>query len=715
MKYIFSNILKHWPFVILITILLLAQAYGDLALPKYTSDIIDTGIQNKGIEHILPERIVKEEYIKALFLMLEDEKELFTDSYNDKGDYYERVDMTESELDAMDDKLIAPVVMLYQSETSKEVPDFGGNESFEMINDDIILKIRESFNKIADSVGDTTLKSMGIAWAADCESKAGVDVDKKQTDYLIKSCFKMIIMALLIGVTVVLVSLFSAIVGGRIGRDLREKVFTKVLSFSNVEMDRFSTASLITRNTNDIQQVQMVSTIFLRMLLYAPILGIGGVIMVSRVKAGMGWIIMLAVIVVLLIVLLLLLVTHKRFRLLQKQVDRINLVAREMLTGISVIRAFGREDEIEEKFDIANTDLTKTQLFVNRVMSLMMPGMFLVMYAVNILIVWVAAKRIDEGIMQVGTMTAFLTYSIQIIMSFLMLSMMSVMLPRAGAAAERIKEVIDTDTSIYDSESAKTLSETKGVIEFKDVHFKYQSANEDVLDGISFKAEPGTTTAIIGSTGCGKSTLVNLIPRLYDVTSGSITLDGDDIRDIELKSLRDMIGFVPQKAVLFSGTVKSNLSFGNRDATDDEIKEAADVAFVSEFIDSKKEGYLSRISQGGSNVSGGQKQRLSIARAIAKNPKIYVFDDSFSALDMKTDAKLRSALSKKSKDSTVIIVAQRISTILNADQILVLDEGKIVGKGTHNELLKSCEEYMEIAKSQLSEEELMSTLNGGEG
>ena len=715
MRYIFSNILKHWPFVILITILLLAQAYGDLALPKYTSDIIDTGIQNKGIEHILPERIVKEEYIKALFLMLEDEKELFTDSYNDKGDYYERVDMTESELDAMDDKLIAPVVMLYQSETSKEVPDFGGNESFEMINDDIILKIRESFDKMADSVGDTTLKSMGIAWAADCESKAGVDVDKKQTDYLIKSCFKMIIMALLIGVTVVLVSLFSAIVGGRIGRDLREKVFTKVLSFSNVEMDRFSTASLITRNTNDIQQVQMVSTIFLRMLLYAPILGIGGVIMVSRVKAGMGWIIMLAVIVVLLIVLLLLLVTHKRFRLLQKQVDRINLVAREMLTGISVIRAFGREDEIEEKFDIANTDLTKTQLFVNRVMSLMMPGMFLVMYAVNILIVWVAAKRIDEGIMQVGTMTAFLTYSIQIIMSFLMLSMMSVMLPRAGAAAERIKEVIDTDTSIYDSESAKTLSETKGVIEFKDVHFKYQSANEDVLDGISFKAEPGTTTAIIGSTGCGKSTLVNLIPRLYDVTSGSITLDGDDIRDIELKSLRDMIGFVPQKAVLFSGTVKSNLSFGNRTATDDEIKEAADVAFVSEFIDSKKEGYLSRISQGGSNVSGGQKQRLSIARAIAKNPKIYVFDDSFSALDMKTDARVRSELSKKSKDSTVIIVAQRISTILNADQILVLDEGKIVGKGTHNELLKSCEEYIEIAKSQLSEEELMSTLLGGEG
>ena len=376
MRYIFSNILKHWPFVILITILLLAQAYGDLALPKYTSDIIDTGIQNKGIEHILPERIVKEEYIKALFLMLEDEKELFTDSYNDKGDYYERVDMTESELDAMDDKLIAPVVMLYQSETSKEVPDFGGNESFEMINDDIILKIRESFDKMADSVGDTTLKSMGIAWAADCESKAGVDVDKKQTDYLIKSCFKMIIMALLIGVTVVLVSLFSAIVGGRIGRDLREKVFTKVLSFSNVEMDRFSTASLITRNTNDIQQVQMVSTIFLRMLLYAPILGIGGVIMVSRVKAGMGWIIMLAVIVVLLIVLLLLLVTHKRFRLLQKQVDRINLVAREMLTGISVIRAFGREDEIEEKFDIANTELTKTQLFVNRVMSLMMPGLY---------------------------------------------------------------------------------------------------------------------------------------------------------------------------------------------------------------------------------------------------------------------------------------------------------------------------------------------------
>ncbi len=714
MKYIFSNILKHWPFVILITILLLGQAYGDLALPKYTSDIIDTGIQNKGLEHILPEKIVKEEYEKALFLMLDDEKEKFVNSYVEDGDCYKRVDMSKEELSSLDEALILPIVLVYQSETSEEAAKFSVGMSSDMLNDDVILKIRESFTKMADTVGENTLKSMGIAWAASCEKEAGVDIDKKQTDYLWRSCFKMIVMALLIGVTVILVSLFSAIVGGRIGRDLREKVFTKVLSFSNVEMDKFSTASLITRNTNDIQQVQMVSTIFLRMLLYAPILGVGGVIMVCRVKAGMGWTIFLAVLVVLGFVLVLLAVTHKRFRLLQKQVDRINLVAREMLTGISVIRAFGREKEIEDKFDIANTDLTKTQLFVNRVMSLMMPGMFLVMYAVNILIVWVAAHKIDEGIMQVGTMTAFLTYSIQIIMSFLMLSMMSVVLPRAGAAAERIEEVINTDTSIYDVDSAKELGDVKGVIEYKDVHFKYPNANEDVLDGISFKAMPGTTTAIIGSTGCGKSTLVNLIPRLYDITGGLITLDGDDIKNIKLSELRDKIGFVPQKAVLFSGTIDSNLRFGNKEAAEDEITDAADIAQATEFIDSKEEGYESLIAQGGSNVSGGQKQRLSIARAIAKAPKIYVFDDSFSALDMKTDAKLRKALADKSKDSTVIIVAQRISTILNADQILVLDEGKIVGKGTHKELLKSCDEYLEIAKSQLSEEELTGTLLGGE-
>ncbi len=714
MKYIFSNILKHWPFVILITILLLGQAYGDLALPKYTSDIIDTGIQNKGLEHILPEKIVKEEYEKALFLMLDDEKEKFVNSYVEDGDCYKRVDLDKKELSELDEDLLLPIVIIYQAENSDEASKYSGEMSPDMLNDDVILKIRESFTKMADTVGDNTLKAMAIAWASSCEAEAGVDVDKKQKDYLWKSCFKMIVMALLIGVAIVLVSLFSAIVGGRIGRDLREQVFTKVLSFSNAEMDKFSTASLITRNTNDIQQVQNVSTIFLRMLLYSPILGIGGIIMVCRVKAGMGWIILLAVLVVIVIVLVLLAATHKRFRLLQKQVDRINLVAREMLTGISVIRAFGREKEIEDKFDAANIDLTKTQLFVNRVMSLMMPGMFLVMYAVNILIVWVAAHKIDEGIMQVGTMTAFLTYSIQIILSFLMLSMMSVVLPRAGAAAERINEVINTDATIYDSDEAKELSDIKGVIEYRDVHFKYPNAKEDVLDGISFKAVPGTTTAIIGSTGCGKSTLVNLIPRLYDVTSGSITLDGDDIKNIKLNDLRDRIGFVPQKAVLFSGTIESNLKFGKKDATEEEIKDAANVAQASEFIDSKEEGYESLIAQGGSNVSGGQKQRLSIARAIAKAPKIYVFDDSFSALDMKTDANLRKALQDKSKDSTVIIVAQRISTILNADQILVLDEGKIVGKGTHKELLKSCDEYLEIAKSQLSEEELTGTLLGGE-
>lgn len=535
---------------------------------------------------------------------------------------------------------------------------------------------------------------------------AGVDVDKIQKTYLVYAGLKMVGMALLMGVVTVLVGFFASKVAAGIGMTLRENVFKKVVGFSNAEMDRFSTASLITRSTNDIQQIQMVSVMLLRMVAYAPILGIGGVLKVVQTGAGMGWIIVLAIIVIIGYVLLLMSSAMPKFKLMQKLVDRINLVSREILTGLSVIRAFGREDTEEERFDAANKDLTKTTLFTNRVMTFMMPGMMMIMNVLTVGIVWFGAKKIDTGSMQVGAMTAFITYAMMIVMSFLMLTMMSIMLPRAAVAAERIDEVIQTESSIVDIDEPETLTTHNGRIAFEHVCFRYPGATEDVLHDIDFVAEPGKTTAIIGSTGCGKSTLVNLIPRLYDVTDGKITLDGKDIRRIAMSDLREEIGYVPQKGILFSGTIASNLRFGKGDATEEEIERAADIAQATEFIDVKEDRYDSAIAQGGSNVSGGQKQRLAIARAIAKNPKICIFDDSFSALDLKTDAALRGALSENVTDSTIIIVAQRISTILHAEQILVLDEGRIVGKGTHEELLEHCEVYRQIAESQLSASEL---------
>ena len=531
-------------------------------------------------------------------------------------------------------------------------------------------------------------------------------MDKIQKTYLVYAGLKMVGMALLMGVVTVLVGFFASKVAAGIGMTLRENVFKKVVGFSNAEMDRFSTASLITRSTNDIQQIQMVSVMLLRMVAYAPILGIGGVLKVVQTGAGMGWIIVLAIIVIIGYVLLLMSSAMPKFKLMQKLVDRINLVSREILTGLSVIRAFGREDTEEERFDAANKDLTKTTLFTNRVMTFMMPGMMMIMNVLTVGIVWFGAKKIDAGSMQVGAMTAFITYAMMIVMSFLMLTMMSIMLPRAAVAAERIDEVIQTESSIVDIDEPETLTTHNGRIAFEHVCFRYPGATEDVLHDIDFVAEPGKTTAIIGSTGCGKSTLVNLIPRLYDVTDGKITLDGKDIRRIAMSDLREEIGYVPQKGILFSGTIASNLRFGKGDATEEEIERAADIAQATEFIDVKEDRYDSAIAQGGSNVSGGQKQRLAIARAIAKNPKICIFDDSFSALDLKTDAALRGALSENVTDSTIIIVAQRISTILHAEQILVLDEGRIVGKGTHEELLEHCEVYRQIAESQLSASEL---------
>lgn len=529
-----------------------------------------------------------------------------------------------------------------------------------------------------------------------------------QLNYLLHTGMKMLGMTLLMLFSAVLVGLLSSRAGALIGKTLREKVFKKVISFSHAEIDQFSTASLITRSTNDIQQIQMVSVMLLRMVAYAPIIGLGGIIKVANTRTGMDWIIVVAVGAIFVLVIMLMKIALPKFKIVQTLIDRLNLVSREILTGIPVIRAFSREKHEIKRFEEANRDLMKTQLFTNRIMTFMMPIMMLIMNSITVLIVWAGARGVNQGNLQVGDMMAFITYTMQIVMAFLLLTMISIMLPRAGVAADRIEEVLNTEAIIKDAEATRDdeLKEVKGEITFEQVHFRYPNADEDALENISFTASPGKTTAIIGSTGCGKSTLLHLIPRFYDVTAGRILIDGVDIRQLSQKKLHSFLGFVPQKAVLFSGTIASNLKFGGEHITEERMKKAASIAQAEEFICQKKEQYDSEIAQGGNNVSGGQKQRLSIARAIAAEPKIYLFDDSFSALDYKTDAALRKALRENTKEATVIIVAQRISTILHADQILVLEDGKIVGQGTHEELLKNCEEYLEIAKSQLSEAEL---------
>ena len=759
---IFKNMLPYWKAVIIIIALLFVQAWCDLSLPSYTSDIIDVGIQNSGVEHIVPEKLTKSEFKTAQFIMTDDEADLWKGLYKADGEFYKLKDKSSKELDEADEKLNLPLIMNYQMSTlevssfKKTIANQMGKKESELENVSVeqlgeslgvklksfkqekedddgnkvkvdcvdarpffagmtqsgkmdkksILSMRDKMSDTIDAMGSSLVKSMGVAYAVSSDKAAGIDVDHIQKSYLLFAGLKMLGMALLMGVVTVLVGFFASRVGAGIGMTLREKVFKNVVGFSNAEMDKFSTASLITRSTNDIQQIQMVSVMLLRMVAYAPILGIGGVLKVMQTGAGMGWIIVFAIAVILGYVMVLMSAAMPKFKLMQKLVDNINLVSREILTGLSVIRAFGREKKEEERFDEANKDLTKTMLFTNRVMTFMMPGMMMIMNILTVGIVWFGAKKIDGGNMQVGAMTAFITYAMMIVMSFLMLTMMSIMLPRAAVAAERIDEVVRTESSIKDADEPEKLTSHDGVISFEHVNFKYPGAEEDVLHDIDFVARPGETTAIIGSTGCGKSTLVNLIPRLYDVSDGKILLVGKDIRNISMSDLREEIGFVPQKGVLFSGTIASNLRFGNDDATDEEIKKAARIAQATEFIEAKDDKYESSISQGGSNVSGGQKQRLAIARAIAKNPKIFIFDDSFSALDLKTDAALRKALSENVKDSTVIIVAQRISTILHAEQILVLDDGKVVGKGTHEQLLKNCDVYREIAKSQLSAKEL---------
>ena len=764
MTKIFKNMAPYWYMIVAIVLLLIVQAFGDLSLPQYTSDIIDVGIQNKGVEHILPVKMTEDEYEISQLYMTSKEKKIWKDTYKKKGEYYICKAEDEEKLDQLDDTFLTAIFLNHNMSNVKEsqfkkmiknsiasnpamapmkdkIDDMSVDEIGKMLNMEFksfqeeddngkkvtyvdvrpmlyqmkqtgmmsakdIQKSREEIEKKMNDIGESTLFSTGVAYATKCDKAAGVDIDKIQTDYLWKEGGRMLGIAFMILVAAVGVGFLASKVGASIGRDLRGKIYKKVMGFSNAEMNRFSTASLITRSTNDIQQIQMVTAVMLRLLLYAPIIGIGGIIKVYQTGAGMEWIIALAVVVILGFVMLLVSMAMPKFKIMQILVDGLNLVSREILTGLSVIRAFGREKTEEERFDEANKKLTGTQLFTNRIMTFMMPGMMFIMYSVTILITWVSAQKIDAGTLQVGAMTAFITYAMQIVMAFLMMTAMSIMVPRAGVAADRIDEVLKTEASVQNVKKPETLKEHKGVLEFSHVDFKYPGAEHNVLSDIDFKVEPGKTTAIIGSTGCGKSTLVNLIPRFYDVTGGQITLDGKDIRRISMEELREEIGFVPQKGVLFSGTIASNLRFGKADATDEDIKEAAEIAQATEFIETKKEKYDSPIAQGGSNVSGGQKQRLAIARAIAKKAKVLVFDDSFSALDMKTDAALRKELNEKVQDASIVIVAQRVSTILHADQILVLDDGRIVGKGTHEELLKNCEVYLQIAKSQLSEKEL---------
>ncbi|WP_277257956.1 ABC transporter ATP-binding protein [Merdimonas faecis] len=704
MKKLFGFLKPYALQVVVIICVLMVQAYCDLSLPAYTSDIVNVGIQQSGIDEKVPEALAGEDLNLILAFVPEEDRAEVADAYEESSDSYdyegtvmalkEQVKEDDSQLEELSDQMGLPMVMAMAAEESGI--NMNGAEGM----------AGEASGQMED-LPDSMVEQAVAAYIQSAYEKIGIDVGDISSRYILATGGKMLLLAGLGMAASILVGLMASRVGAGLGRSLRERVFRKVVGFSNGEFDKFSTASLITRSTNDIQQIQLLTVMILRMVLYAPIMAIGGIWNVFHTNVDMSWIIALAVVLIFLLVAVLFAVVMPKFRILQNLVDRLNLVSREILTGLSVIRAFGTEKHEEERFDDANKDLTRANLFVNRAMTFMMPTMMLIMNGISVLIVWVGGHSIDEGTMQVGDMMAFIQYTMQIIMAFLMICMISVMLPRAAVSAERVDGVLESHTLINDpGDPEKLPEESKGQVVFDHVSFRYPGAEEDVLEDISFTAEPGQTTAIIGSTGCGKSTLVNLIPRFYDVTEGSIRLDGHDIRNLTQHDLREKLGYVPQKGVLFSGDIASNILFGNPDGTDEEMEEAARIAQATEFIEAKKRQYHSHIAQGGSNVSGGQKQRLSIARAIAKHPAVYIFDDSFSALDYKTDVALRGALKEKTEDSTVIIVAQRISTIMHAEQILVLDDGKIVGKGTHKELLRDCPEYYQIASSQLSEKEL---------
>ena len=742
------NLLKHLkPFVgsmILAIALLFVQAICDLSLPDYMSNIVNVGIQQGGVENAVPKVIKSSEMEKLFIFMKDDEKNvvdnnytlldkdnLTTDEYNKyvkdypelKNESIYRLNTKKEEnLDKLNEIFGKPmlIVSMLESQGLNGVPginsavpqgvDLSTMDPFEMLK----MMSQEQINSMLSSVDekladmpDSMITQAATSYVKEQYKEVGINTDKLQSNYVIIAGIKMVGIALISMVATVIVSFIAARVGAALGRNLRKDVFNKVVGFSNTEFDEFSTASLITRTTNDIQQIIMLVVMGLRIVFYAPILGVGGVIKVINTGASMGWVIGVAVISILLLVIVLFSFAMRKFKSVQKLVDRLNLVTRESLTGMLVIRAFSTQKYEEEKFEVANKNLTRTNLFVNRIMTVMMPLMMFIMNAITLLIVWVGSHRIDEGIIQVGTMMAFMQYTMQIIMAFLMISMVSVILPRAMVSAQRVSEVLNVDVAIKDSEKLQVFNhDEKGTIEFKNVSFRYPGADEDVISNVSFKAFPGETTAFIGSTGSGKSTLINLIPRFYDATEGEILIDGVNIKSVSQHDLREKIGFIPQKGLLFSGTIESNLKYGGNHITDEDMMKASEIAQAMEFINSKEEGFNTEIAQGGTNVSGGQKQRLAIARAIAKKPEVFIFDDSFSALDFKTDAKLRKAINAELKESTLLIVAQRISTIMNANQIIVLDEGKVVGKGTHKELMENCEVYQQIALSQLSKEEL---------
>ena len=733
--------------IIVAIMLLFVQAISDLSLPSYMSNIVNVGIQQKGIEDAVPKAIKSSELNKLLLFINSDDKKVVEDNYKlirkeelSDDDYEKYIkqypELANEDIYVLNTKskdvkrklneiLGRPMLItsLFESGDATKLMGDSGNimaapEGVDMANmdpfmmlssmpEEQVLEIIKGINEKLDEMPESMVTQSAVTYVREQYKELGIDIDKVQTNYLFMAGAKMLGVALIGTIAAVIVTFIAARIAAALGRDLRKDVFNKVVGFSNAEFDRFSTASLITRTTNDIQQIMMLIVMGLRIVFYAPILGIGGIVKVVKSGAGMGWVIVVAVVSILSLVGVLFVFAIPKFKMVQKLVDKLNLVTRESLTGMLVIRAFSTEKYEEEKFERANMNLTKTNLFVNRAMSMMMPLMMFVMNGVTLLIVWVGSHRVDSGVMQVGDMMAFMQYVMQIIMAFLMISMVSVILPRALVSAGRVSEVLNTDIAIKNIENPVRFKvEEKGEIEFKNVSFKYPGADEYILKDINFKAKSGETTAFIGSTGSGKSTLINLIPRFYDVTSGEILIDGENIKNVSLHDLREKIGFVPQKGMLFSGTIESNLKYGGEHIRDEYMHKAAEIAQATEFISSKESGFNTEISQGGTNVSGGQKQRLAIARALAKNSEIFIFDDSFSALDFKTDAKLRKAINEELSDSTLLIVAQRISTIMNADQILVLDEGKVVGKGTHKELMENCEVYRQIALSQLSKEEL---------
>ena len=713
---IIKNLAQHKLVVLLIVVLLCVQAACDLALPNYTSDIVDTGIQQQGVQDVAAEQLTGRTHDLVAMMLPESDEQMFADAYAQNEDgTYSLMESGKRDRAALDDAMALPMTVTCYADQIAELDLDQVKAAYDqgMIGKDDIQAMLDRVRGSMGDMADTLIAQQGLAAARAEYEQLGCDLDAMQMDYLVATGAKMLGLAALGMVIAVMVGFLASRTAAKVGRSLRERLFNQVVGFSNAEIQSFSAASLITRGTNDVQLVQMVTVMLLRMVLYAPILAIGGIIMIARTDLSMGWIIIAAVAAIAVIMGVLMKVAMPKFKIMQKLIDRVNLVSRELLTGLPVIRAFGREQHEEARFDDANTRLMKTQLFTNRVMTFMMPLMMLIMNLVSVGIIWFGGHAIDAGNLQTGDLIAFITYSMVIIMGFLMIGMLSIMLPRADVAAQRIDEVLECKPSIADPEPGKAKDALLGAnglpgarIAFENVSFRYSDGAECVLEDVSFTCEPGKTTAIIGSTGSGKSTVLKLAERFHDVTSGRITVDGVDVRDVSQHALRAQLGYVPQAAFLFSGTIASNVGYGVDDADEDRIRAAADVAQASDFIAERPEGLATPISQGGTNVSGGQRQRLAIARALATDARAYLFDDSFSALDYKTDAALRHELSSRLGGKTVVIVAQRISTVLNADQIVVLDDGCVVGAGTHEQLMESCQEYREIAMSQLSEEEL---------